>query len=130
MKLYEKCQRVPLVGLQDRRRKLTEDDREDIRTRYKRGETQRHIARVYANKCSRRLVIFVLFPERLKIMQERNTKNKHWKKYHNREKLTKATRNWRNYKYKLFKNKITCVNTQELTNAPSVSSKETQNSPR
>lgn len=103
MKPYLKAQKIPLVGLQDRRRKLTEDDKEDIKTRHKRGETIHAIARAYRGICSRRLIQFVIFPERLKQMQERNAKEQHWKKYFDRKKLTQATKNWRNYKYRLYK---------------------------
>ena len=106
MKLYLRCQKVKLVGLQDRRRKLTDDDKEDIREQYASGAGVREIARAYAGVCSRRLIQFTLFPERLQKMQKKHAKEQHWKKYHNRKKLTDAIRSWRNYKYALFKDKI------------------------
>lgn len=47
----------------DKRRRLTEEDKADIRSDYERGEGIRAIARCYG--VSRRLIQFVLFPERL-----------------------------------------------------------------
>lgn len=107
MKPYEQAQKIPLVGLQDRRRKLTDIDKADIKLRYEKGEGIREIARQYADKCSRRSIQFVLFPDRLKSMQTKHAKEQHWKKYYNRKQLTEAVRNWRNYKYGLFKNTLT-----------------------
>lgn len=48
----------------DGRRKLTEQDEENIRKLHKEGVAIREIAREYEGKCSRRLVQFVIFPER------------------------------------------------------------------
>ena len=94
------------LGAYDRRKNgLSEEDKEDIKRLHKQNTGVREIARMYASKCSRRSIQFILFPERLKQMQERNRKNEHWKTYHNREQLTKATREWRRYKKDLFKNK-------------------------
>ena len=106
MKPYLLAQKKPLAGLLDRRRKLSEEDKEDTRARHKSGQGIREIAREYAGKCSRRLIQFVIYPQRLKQLQERNREQQHWKKYYNRKQLTTACRNWRNYKYKLFKEKL------------------------
>ena len=97
------------LGEFDRRRSgLSDDDKENIKRRHKQGEAIRSIARTYAKLCSRRLIIFILYPERLKVMQDKHRAEQHWKKYGNREKLTKATKNWRNYKQNLItNNKIT-----------------------
>lgn len=105
MTTYKKAEKIPLIGLQDRRRKLTEDDKEDIKARHKRGESIHAIARAYAGKCSKRLIQFTLYPERLKALQKKHAKEQHWKRYYNRKQLTEAVRNWRKYKYKLFKDK-------------------------
>ena len=105
-KPYLKAQKVLLVGLQDRRRKLTDDDKEDIKARHKRGEAIHAIARAYKGICSKRLIQFVIYPERLKQLQEKHAKEQHWKKYYNRKQLTQAVRNWRRYKYTLYKEKL------------------------
>ncbi len=103
MTTYREAQKIPLTGLSDRRRKLTDDDKLEILRLYQVEKLGiREIARRYEKKCSRRLVQFVLFPNRLKAMQKVHAKNQHWKTYHNRKKSTEAVRNWRNYKYKLF----------------------------
>lgn len=94
------------LGVYDRRKSLlTEDDREYIKQLHKQGIPVREIARRYEGKCSRRLIQFIIYPERLKQLQDRNKENEHWKKYHDREKMTKAVRKWRNYKQKLIKDK-------------------------
>lgn len=102
MKPYLKAQYIPLVGLQDRRRKLTEADKLDILARYKQGHPIREIARNYEDICSRRSIQFVIFPERLAQMQEKHRAEQHWKTYYIRERNTTAIRNTRNYKYKLY----------------------------
>ena len=48
----------------DRRIKLTDADRIDIQKMYILGVPIREISRKYEKKCSRRLIQFVLFPER------------------------------------------------------------------
>ena len=99
----EKLRTVKLESLLDRRRKLTDEDKYNIRRLYEFDHLKvREIARMYEKVCSRRLIQFVLFPERLKTLQDRNRKNQHWKKYYNREQLTKAVRNLRRYKTKLY----------------------------
>lgn len=106
MATYRQAQKIPLEGLQDRRRKLTEEDRKEIKELYEVKKLGiREISRIFEKVCSRRLIQFVLFPHRLKELQERNKDNEHWKKYHKKEESTKAVRNWRNYKYNLFKAK-------------------------
>ena len=90
--------------MKDRRRKLTDEDKEDIKKLHKDGESIHGIARLYVAKCSKRLIQFVIYPERLKAMQERDAKNQHWKKYYNREQLNKAKNNWANYKINISKN--------------------------
>lgn len=93
------------LGQYDRRKKLTDDQKEEIKLMYKDGMGVREIARKFEGTCSRRLIQFVIFPERLIQLQERNRLNEHWKKYHKKEELTKAVRSWRRYKKQLFKDK-------------------------
>lgn len=71
----------------DGRRKLTQEDKENIIKMFNQDKMcVREIARAYEKKCSRRLIQFVLFPERLKTMQERNRKERKWTKYYDKEK--------------------------------------------
>ena len=102
-----KLKSIVLKGtMLDRRKKLTEEDKQNILDLYhKERLPKREIARRYEGICSRRLIIFVIHPERLHAMQEKHRKEEHWKTFYNREKLTKAKRDWANYKYKLYKNK-------------------------
>lgn len=48
----------------DRRVKLTPEDEEEIRRLHESRVPVREIARMFAHKCSRQLIQFVLFPER------------------------------------------------------------------
>lgn len=105
MPLHWEKQHIKLGEYDRRKCGLTDEDKEQIKYLHKSGVAIRQIARDYAGKCSRRLISFILFPERLRVMQERNRKEKHWKKYYNRKDLTKAMREWRQYKTKLIKAK-------------------------
>lgn len=95
------------LGKHDRRLcGLTEDDKQQIKALHKENMPIRAIAREYADKCSRRTITFILFPERLARMQKMHKEAKHWKKYYNRKDLTEAMRNWRKYKGELVNKKI------------------------
>lgn len=52
----------------DRRVKLTDEDKEHIKKLYKEGNGIREIARLYEHKCTRRVIQYTLFPDRLKKM--------------------------------------------------------------
>jgi len=88
-------QNLDLPKTADRRIKLTPEDKEQIIYLYKSsGLPIREIARQYESKCSRRTIQFVLFPERLATVNYKG----HWKKYYDKERNTKAVREWRRYK--------------------------------
>lgn len=55
----------------DRRIKLTEDNKDRIRALYKEGRGIRPIAREYEGKCSRRMIQFVVFPDRAELAKQR-----------------------------------------------------------
>jgi len=82
----------------DRRVKLTDSEREEIKKLYKEGNTIRSIARLFEKKCSRRLIQMIIFPERLKAMYERQKEEKHWLKYYDRDKRREYMRKHRRYK--------------------------------
>lgn len=97
-------EKIPLPRNLDRRVKITDDDKEQIKWLYKQNTPIREIARQFEHKCSRRLIQFILFPERA----HASNYSGHWKKYYNKEKNTKAIRNTRNYKQQLYLKKIIC----------------------
>lgn len=61
----------------DKRRKLTDVDKDKIREMHKGGISIRGIARMFAEKCSRRSIQFILFPERYKTMMG-HKKKRNW----------------------------------------------------
>lgn len=81
----------------DARRKLSEETKQEIYRKYHDTQykcSQRTLAKDY--NVSRRLIQFIIAPEKLKAMQEKNAKEQHWKKYYNRKQLTSSMQNWRN----------------------------------
>lgn len=96
----EKVDKMKLSESQDRRRKLTEAQKEKIREVYKEGGiSQRQLSAKYG--VSRSLINIVVNPERAKKVKERV--KQHWKEYFDRENLTAATKNTRDYKKELHK---------------------------
>lgn len=86
----------------DARVKLSDEDREYIRKLYKKdGLPIREIARLFEKKCSRRLIQFVIFPERLEVVKKRAIENKNHKKYYSKEKHREYMRNYRKHIRKL-----------------------------
>jgi len=96
---FEKL-KIKLPKEKDRRRKLTDEDRETIKSLYKLGFGIREIARIFEKKCSRRLIQFILFPERLK----RLAKQRDWRDYYDRDKHREYMRNHRKYKKEVLLN--------------------------
>lgn len=81
----------------DKRRKLSDNDRAEIKSLYGFGFGVREIARRFDFVC-RRTIQFVLFPERLATVNYSG----HWAKYYNKKKHTEAMRRHRDYKKKLI----------------------------
>jgi len=81
--------------LDGRRCKLTDEDKKNIKKLHKEGMAQRAIAREYADKCSRRTISFILFPERKKIVAEQYKERRKDGRYYNPEKHKLAIQNWR-----------------------------------
>ena len=77
----------------DKRRKLTEKDKEQIKTLFKTGHTVRGIARMFPQVC-RRTIQFVIDPERITAMR----KGRDWKKYYDKEKHRQQMQKWRRTK--------------------------------
>jgi Zn-dependent peptidase ImmA (M78 family) len=84
----------------DKRCKLTDVQKEEIREEYKDPESsQRKLARKY--NVSRRLIQYILDPEKLKENRRRRLERGGWRQYYDSEKNTKYMRTHRAYKQKL-----------------------------
>jgi adenylosuccinate synthase len=83
----------------DRRRKLTDEDRLDIKRRYSEGETIRGIARAYADKCTRRVIQYTLRPELYEHLKDAFKKRRKTGRYRpSRRKWAETIREHRRYK--------------------------------
>lgn len=102
-KPYLRAQKIKLKGLQDRRRKLTDEDKKKIVEIYKGGNIGcRPIARMFG--VSRSLIRIIVNPEVAEKVKGRI--KEHWREYYKRggkEKHAAAMRKTRNYKYSLYK---------------------------
>lgn len=102
MKPYQKAQKVPYVGLQDRRRKLTDAQRAEIlKLRQETGAGYRAIARRFG--VSRSLVRFICDPEAAQRCRDRIAAT--WRVYRDRrgkEENARIQRDFKNRKYKMF----------------------------
>ena len=93
-------ERIKLSETRDRRRKLTEEDKEVIRHRYKIGDgSQRSLAKEYG--VSRTTIQILVNPERAKAVSQRI--KEHWKDYRpSNEEWAKTIREHRHYKHELY----------------------------
>ena len=92
---------IRLQGLQDRRRKLTEEDKDVVKHKYETGlYSYNSLAKEY--KVSKSLIAMTVNPERNRKVKER-IKN-HWKDYQQSAKEhTEAIKKTRSYKQDLYK---------------------------
>jgi len=86
----------------DRRVKLTDSEREEIKRLHKEGNTIRGIARLFEKKCSRRLIQYIIYPERLEAVYRRQQENKNWLKYYDKDKRREYMKGHREYKALVF----------------------------
>ena len=70
----------------DGRKKLTDKERQHILELAKQGVAIREIARKYAGTCSRRLIQFIIYPERDKKLKVKAKENKVWLEYYDTDK--------------------------------------------
>ena len=102
MKPYAKAQKVPYVGLQDRRRKLTDAQRAEIlKLHDERGLGCRTIAKMFG--VSRSLVRIICIPEVAARVRERVAA--HWRKYREqrgKSENARIMREFRGRKYKMY----------------------------
>lgn len=84
----------------DRRVKLSVEDKELIKAEYEQGGiSQRALARKY--NVSRRLISFIIFPERAEIAKKQYAERRKDGRYYDKEKHRKAVSNHRKYKKQL-----------------------------
>ena len=86
----------------DRRVKLTDEEREEIRKLHKEGLKIREIARMFEGKCSRRLIQLVIYPERLEEHYRKQKEGKKWMTYYDKDKHREYVRGHRAYKALVF----------------------------
>src|SRR5690554_6443304 len=86
----------------DRRIKLTEDQKDEIRMLWKSGEhSQRGLARMYG--VNKRLISFILFPEKQQANLDRRKERGGWKLYYDKEKHAESVRSHRRHKQEIAK---------------------------
>lgn len=90
-----------IAPAKDRRRKLDPALYEDIRERYKAGDSQRKLAGEYG--VSRSLIAIVVNPDRAEQIKAAYQARGGWKAQYNKDAHTKAIREHRRYKNKLLK---------------------------
>ena len=86
----------------DRRVKLTNADKADIKKLYATGMAIRAIARKYEGKCSRRLIGMVLFPGRRKRVAMLHKELRKDGRYYDRRKHTISIRKHHHHKQRLY----------------------------
>ena len=92
---FKKYEREELDG----RVKIPKNKHELVRSVYKELKSQRKTA-IYFN-VSRRLIMFILYPERYEAFKSQRKEKKVWLDYYDREKYTKAIQKYRNKKRRL-----------------------------
>lgn len=89
----------------DKRVKLTDEQREEIRREYSTGLiSQRQLAEKY--KVSKRLIQFTIAPEKKKIAKEQFAERQSDGRYYNKEKHRVYTKKHRDYKKELWKSEL------------------------
>ena len=95
-----KSEKIKLKPHQDRRRKLSDEDKETIRSM--KGVSQRKLAKMFG--VSRRTIQFVLDPQKRLDNVERRRERGGWQQYYDKEKHAEYIKKHRRYKQELFKN--------------------------
>jgi hypothetical protein len=90
----DKLDKIKIPREQDKRVKITEKDKEEIKDMKAKGYSIHEIARAFQAVCSRRMIQFIIYPER----RIQAMKNRDWKKYHDRQRLTELVRDIRKRK--------------------------------
>ncbi len=94
--------RIP-SALDRRKCELTDEDRKQIKHLYfVKGFGIRQISRLFEDKCSRRLIQFILFPERAELVHAQYKENRLDGRYYDRERTRLAIASLRKYKKELL----------------------------
>ena len=95
-----KSEKIKLSPTQDRRRKLTDEQKEEIKKLYSTGLIgQRPLAKQFG--VSRSIIQLIVNPERAKAVKERG--KEHWRDYRpSKEEWAKTMREYRRYKQELY----------------------------
>jgi len=102
MKTYRELEQTKYTEEQDGRVKIRKCQYEEVRAKYKSLKSMRATAKYYG--VDKRLIQFIVYPERLKKLQEWNKKIKHHKKYYDTEKRRDYMRKYRARKKLLLDN--------------------------
>ena len=87
----------------DKRVKLKDKDRVDIKSLYfNEGLAVRKIAQIFKNKCCRRTIQFILFPERLKNARKNRKEYDTLYREDNKDKFRTWRKEYRHYKQKVL----------------------------
>lgn len=106
----EKVDKIKLPKGFDRRVKLTDGDKEKIKSLYEAGNPIRGIAREFEGVCSRRMIQFILFPDRRKLVAEQYKERRKDGRYYSKEAHREAIKSLRHYKKKLIKDGVLELN--------------------
>nr|DAQ37416.1 MAG TPA: helix-turn-helix domain protein [Caudoviricetes sp.] len=99
MPYKHEAKHIKLVGLQDRRRKLTDEQYIEIREKREQGKSLMTLAKEY--NVSKKTILLIVNPES-KAKQEKYIKD-HWREFRqSQEYCTRATRETRRYKQGLM----------------------------
>lgn len=91
------------IGIEnDKRIKIPKEDYPYIKQRHKNGEAIRAIARSY--DVDKRLIQFILFPERLELNKKLRKERGGWKQYYNTDTRREEMRKFRKHKRELLTN--------------------------
>jgi hypothetical protein len=98
MPYWFESKKIKMPRAHDRRVKLTEAERQEIRELHISGWPLRKIARKFKDQCSRRLIMFIIYPERLAAARAGYKERRKDGRYYIRTKHTAAIRKHRHHK--------------------------------
>ena len=102
-------EKVKLPSGKDRRLKITDTQREEIIKLFSSGLcSQRALARDF--NVSRKLISFILFPEKETVCKEQYKERRKDGRYYDKEKNTKAMKEHRRYKQNILTGKLKTTN--------------------
>lgn len=97
-----KSEKIKLMGLQDRRKKLTDEQREEIKALYGTGNySLNDLAKKFV--VSKKTILLIVNSESAE--KAKQYRKEHWKEWKStKEEHREAIKNTRKYKHKLYKN--------------------------